>query len=275
MTTLDLLAPARTTGGPALQLRLLGNETAKGLRLAWRRKGMIAVGTGAGVFNYLGINLFIGGGHVVTSLMTLTFPALLAVILAQAAALNGSGGIAEEINAGTLEQTRLSPASAYLQVAGRMAALAVEGLLSAAVVAVVLTTWFDLDYTGHATALLPAALTVLDVLGYGLLITALTLRVASIGAITHVFNMVIMFFGGMLVPVTVFPGPIETVSHLVPSTLGVQAFNTTLANGLGASWNDGTMPWLLAHTAVLVVAGLTTYHAALRRALREGALSAR
>lgn len=273
MRTVDLLAPARTTGGPALQLRLLGNEIAKGLRLAWRRKGMIAVGTGAGVFNYLGINLFIGGGHVVTSLMTLTFPALLAVILAQAAALNGSGGIAEEINAGTLEQTRLSPASAYLQVTGRMAALAVEGLLAAAVVAVVLTGWFDLDYTGHATALLPAALTVLDVLGYGLLITALTLRVASIGAITHVFNMVIMFFGGMLVPVTVFPRPIETVSHLVPSTLGVQTFNTTLVDGLGASWSDGTLLWLLVHTTVFLAAGFATYGAALRRALREGALS--
>jgi ABC-2 type transport system permease protein len=275
MTDLTLGATIRTPTGPALQLRLLGNEVAKGLRLAWHRKGMIVVGTGLNLLTYLGINLFIGGGHVVTRLMTLTLPALLAVTVAQAAAVNGSGGIAEEINGGTLEQTRLSPASAYLQAIGRMAALAVEGLLAAVVLAAVFMAWFGLDYTGHAAAVLPGALTALDVLGYGLLITALTLRVASIGAITHVFNMVIMFFGGMLVPVTVFPAPIETFSHLVPSSLGVQAFNTTLADGLGASWSDGTLPWLVVHSTVLVVAGLVAYGAALRRALREGALSPR
>jgi ABC-2 type transport system permease protein len=119
-----------------------------------------------------------------------------------------------------------------------MAALAVEGLLAAAVLAAILTAWFGLDYT-------------------------------------DVFNMAIMVFGGMLVPVTVFPGPIEIVSRLVPTALGVQAFNTTLADGLGQSWTDGTLPWLLVHTAVLLVAGLATYGAALRRALREGALSPR
>lgn len=262
---------ART--GRALQSRLLGNEIAKGLRLAWHRRGMIVVGTGLGLLNYLGINLFIGGGHIVTDLMVLTLPALLAVTIAQAVAINGSGGVAEEINGGTLEQSRLSPAPAYLQAVGRIAALAIEGLLSAAVLAAVVTAWFGLDYTGHASAVLPAALTVLDVLGYGLLITALTLRVASIGAITHVFNMAIMFFGGMLAPVTVFPAGIETFSHLVPSALGVQAFNTTLADGLGASWSDATLPWLLVHAGVLIVAGLAAYGAALRRALREGALS--
>lgn len=270
---------ADTTRGTAVsgagQLRLLANEIGKGLRLARRRRGMIAVATGLNLATYLGINLFIGGGHVVTGLMTLTLPALLAVTLAQAVAINGSGGIAEEINGGTLEHTRLSPASAYLHVTGRMTALAIEGLLAAAVVGAVLTGWFWLDYTGHTTAVIPAALTVVDLLGYGLLITALTLRVTSIGAITHVFNMAIMFFGGMLVPVTAFPAPIETASHLIPSSLGVEAFNTTLRHGLRASWSDGTLLWLLVHAVVLVAAGYITYGAALRRALREGALSPR
>ncbi len=276
MTALTLDTPIRTPAGPALQVRLLGNEIAKGLRLAGHRKGMIAVGTGLNLLTYLGINLFIGGGHIVTALMTLTLPALLAAAIAQAVAVNGSGGLAEEINGGTLEQTRLSPASAHLQVIGRIAALAIEGLLVAAVLAVVFTAWFGLHYTGHPTAaILPAVLTVADVLGYGLLIIALTLRVVSIGAITHVFNMVIMFFGGMLVPVTMFPAPIQAFSHLVPASLGVQAVNTTLAHGLQASWTDGTLPWLLVHACILIGIGLATYSAALRRALREGALSPR
>lgn len=276
MTSLDPATPAVETGRVARWLRLFGNETAKGLRLTWHRRGTVLVAIGLNILMYLGINLFIGGGHIVEELMLLTLPALLAVTVAEAAAMNGSGGIAEEVNGGTLEQTRLSPASAYLQVLGRMAALAVEGLLAATVLAVVFITWFGLDYAWHIAALLPATMTVLSALAYGLLMTALTLRVASIGAITHVFNMAIMFFGGMLVPVTAFPEAMQTVSHLVPTSLGVQALNTTLSQGrLSASWSDGTLPGLLVHTIVVVVAGLVVYGATMRRALREGALSPR
>lgn len=274
MTTLDPATVHAPSRAPS-QLGLFGSETAKGLRLTWHRKGTVVVGIVLNSLTYLGINLFIGGGHIVEELMVLTLPALLAVTVAQAAAVNGSGGIAEEINGGTLEQTRLSPAPAYLQALGRMAALAIEGVLAAAVLGALFTTWFDLGYAWSTSALLPAILTLVDALAYGLLIVALTLRVASIGAITHVFNMAIMFFGGMLVPVTVFPDGIETVSHFIPTALGVQAFNTTMSGGLDAAWAGGTLPWLLVHTSVLIAIGLATYAAAMHRALREGALSPR
>lgn len=251
-----------------------GNETAKGLRLAWHRRGTVVIGIVVGAILYLGISLFIGGGHVVEELMVLTLPALLAFIVAETAAMGGSGGIAEEVNGGTLEQTRLSPAPAYLQVLARMAALAVEGLLAATVLAVLFIVWFELDHTWHVAALVPAALTVLDALGYGLLMTALTLRVASIGAIVHVFNMVLMIFGGMLVPVTSFPEGIRTIAHVVPISLGVESLNATLADGgLATTWTDGTLPWLVVHTIALMAAGFATYAATMRRALREGTLS--
>ncbi|MGH3254288.1 MAG: hypothetical protein ACRDOU_02605 [Streptosporangiaceae bacterium] len=60
-------------------------------------------------------------------------------------------------------------------------------------------------------------LTVLDALGYGLLMTALTLRLASIGAVVHVFNMTIMFFGGMFIPITLFPHGVQIFARFVPS----------------------------------------------------------
>lgn len=275
MTALGLAPAVRAPSRIPSRLGLFGSETAKGLRLAWHRKGTVVVGIVLNTLTFLGISLFIGGGHIVEELMVLTLPALLAVTIAETAAVDGSGGIAEEINGGTLEQTRLSSAPAYLQVLGRMAALAVEGLLAAAVLGVIFTTWFDLDYDWRTTALLPAGLTVLNALAYGLLMVGLTLRVASIGAIIHVFNMAIMFFGGMLVPVTVFPDEVQTVSHLIPTALGVQAFNTTMTGGLDAAWSSGALPGLLVHTAVLAALGLVTYTAAMRRALREGALSPR
>lgn len=195
--------------------------------------------------------------------------------VASTAALQGSGGIAEEVNGGTLEQAHLSPASPSLLVTGRLAALAVEGLIPA----IVLVAAFGFGYGPHwvirPDALVPLALTIADGLGYGLLMTALTLRVASIGAVLHVFNMAVMFFGGMFIPVTLFPHGVEIFARFVPTALGTEVLNTTLAGrGLGTAWSGGTLPWLLVHTAAIIGLGWAAYLYTVRRARREGGLSA-
>jgi ABC-2 type transport system permease protein len=146
--------------------------------------------------------------------------------------------------------------------------------------AVVLVLAFGLGYRPHwvvrVDALVPLALTITDALGYGLLMTALTLRLASIGAVVHVFNMAVMFFGGMFIPVTLFPHGVKIAARFVPTALGVEVLNTTLAGrGPRAAWADGTLPWLLMHTVALIGLGWITYLSTLRRARREGGLSPR
>jgi len=260
----------------AFQTRLAQTELEKGLRLMWRRRSLVVAATIVYGLTYLGISLFIGGGHLVKELMVRTLPAMLAVLVASTAAVEGTAGISEEINGGTLEQTRLSPARAEVQALGRMTALGIEGLAVAVVVGIVFVLGVGLDITPHPAALIPAALTILDALGYGLIMTALVVRVASIGAISHVGNMAIMAFGGMLVPVSVFPHGLEIFARFIPTTLGVESINTTLAgHGLGATWSDGTLPWLMVHTAVVLIAGFTLYAINIRHAQREGGLSPR
>ncbi|HKC19871.1 MAG TPA: ABC transporter permease [Candidatus Dormibacteraeota bacterium] len=260
----------------AFQTRLAQAELLKGLRLMWRRRSLVVVATIVYGLTYLGISLFIGGGHLVKDLMVRTLPALLAVVVVSVAAVEGTGGIAEEINGGTLEQTRLSPASPQLQALARMAALGIEGLAAAIVLGIVVVFGVGLAVNPQSAALIPAGLTVLDALGYGLIMTALVVRVPSIGAITHVGNMAIMAFGGMLVPISVFPQSLQIFAKFVPTTLGVQSINTVLAgHGLGTTWSDGTLLWLLVHTAVVLVAGLSLYVINIRHAQREGGLSPR
>ena len=257
----------------AFQTRLARAEVVKGLRLMWRRRSLVVVATIVYALTYLGISLFIGGGHLVKDLMVSTMPAFLAVLVANVAAVEGTGGIAEEINGGTLEQTLLSPASPLLQALGRMTALAIEGLAVAIVLGIVFVLGVGLEINLHPVALIPAGLTVLDALGYGLIMTALVVRVPSTGAITHVANMAIMAFGGMLVPISFFPQGLEIFARFIPTALGVQAVNTTLAgHGLGATWSDGTLPWLMVHTAVVLTAGFSLYVINIRHAQQEGGL---
>src|SRR5262249_4305222 len=93
-----------TLSATALQARLARTGAGKGLRLLWRRRPMTIPGVVLAGVNYLGFSLFIGGGHLVKDLMVLTLPAMLAATIANVVSIGGSGGIAEEINGGTLEQ---------------------------------------------------------------------------------------------------------------------------------------------------------------------------
>ncbi len=275
MTAIPVSA-APGADGPAATARRLGNETGKGLLLMWRRRGLVASAIVTGAAEYPLFRFLIGGGHITRAMVAVTLPALVALAAAKNAAIQGSGGIAEEVNGGTLEQAQLSPSRPTLLVLGRLGALATEGLISAAVLGLAFGLGYRVHYTVPPDVLVPVLLTIGDALGYALLIIGLTLRFASIGAITHVFNMVIMFFGGLLIPVSVFPLGVEIFARFLPTTLGVEVLNTTLAGrGLGPAWSDGTLPWLIAHTAVLAGLGWIIYLHTLRRARREGGLSPR
>jgi len=259
--------------GSPLGARLVINEMVKGLQLAWRRRALLLTYVVLNAVTFLGVRLLIGGGHLVIPMLAATLPALLALTVAQTAAQQGSGGIAEEINAGTLAQTQLTPASPQLQLTGRLAAIAAEALVAALPLALIFTLGYGLHYQLHPDVLVPTVLTVADGLGYALLIAALTVRVASIGAITHVFGMAIQLFAGTLVPVTVYPHAVETVARLLPTTLGVQALNTMLTgHSLAAAWGDGTLGWLLAHAAASLTLGWLVYTRNIRHARREGGL---
>ena len=256
--------------------RVFADEAGKGLRLMWRRRAVTIAGVVTLGLTYLSIQFFIGGGHIVVPVLALTLPALFGASIAYITSVSGAGGIAEEVNGGTLEQAHLSPASPSVLLAGRAAALAVEGLITAAALALVFGLGFRPHWVTGPGVLVPLALTILDALGYALLMTALVLRVAAIGAVVHVFNMAIMFFGGLYVPITLFPHGVEVFARFLPTALGTEVLNTTLSGrGLGAAWADGTLPWLLIHVVVMGGLGWATHLYTVRRARREGGLSPR
>jgi ABC-2 type transport system permease protein len=276
MTSISSARPGAPALRAGLQVRLAANEMAKGVRLMWRRRGMVVTFMAMNAVLYMGISLFIGGGHLIRPLLTLTLPALLAGTVAIVAALQGSGGIAEEVNGGTLELTQLSPAPPELQVLGRLGALAIEGLTAATVLGTVFILGLGLHYEPYLGAAVPAVLTVADALGFGLVIVAMTVRIASTGAITHVFNMAVTFFGGTMVPVALFPHALEIFARFVPTTLGVEALDATLTgSSLSAVWDSSILPWLLAHAAASLALGWVLFSTAVRRARHEGGLSPR
>jgi len=260
----------------ALELRGLFAETDKCLQLLWRRRATLLMAVITLGLIYLMIEFFVGGGRLDDDVIADTLPGLFAYALASTAALQGAGGVAEEINGGTMEQVQLSSVPVPLLVLGRVSVLAVEGLVPAALLATAFWAGFGLHYTVSPGVLVPLLLTVLDAMAYGLLMVSLTTAVSSIGALTHVFNMMVMFFGGMFVPVTAFPHGVQVFAQVIPTTLGVQAMNASLAgHSLGASWSNGILPWLLVHITVAYCLGATAYAITIRRARRGSGLKPR
>ena len=275
------MATTVSTPSPALALRMLGNETGKGLRITWVQKTPLVLQTANMVAFYWVIQLFIGGGRFVPELLAMTFVAYLAYIVGYIALLRMAGGVLEEMYTGTLEQSLLSPLRPWVASTGRLAAALAEGLITVAIVtAFYLVLFFlvvDVELTWRTSALVPLAITLTDVGGFALFIGGVALIVNSIGAIIHVIQGIVMLLNGALIPVFVFPTWLELTSKVfVPTTLGMDASRRILTGSetLGHVWSDGTLPWALLHAAVMLFVGWAVYQVAIRRGLREGRLGA-
>lgn len=264
---------------PGPSLRMLGNETSKGLRVMWVHKGPLVMQLALMSVNYWVIQLFIGGGSFVNELLAMTFAGYLAYVVSYIALLRMAAGLLEEMFTGTLEQSLLSPLPPWVQSTGRLVAALVESLVTAAIVGtsyLVIFAALGVDLSVPWSAVLPALVTVADIAGFALLIGGIALVVNSIGAIVHVIQGFIMFLNGAVIPIFVFPGGLELATKFVPSALGADASRRLISTNetLGGVWADGTLPWAIVHAVLLLALGWAVYQAAIRRALRDGRLGA-
>lgn len=258
-------------------VRLLGNEVAKGLLSLWANRKTLVPELAVLVAYYILVQFLIGGGRLVQALFAPALLGFASYALAYIVTLKAVAGTLEEMNAGTLEQAHLSPLPAWVLSLGRLGAAIIEAVGLTAVVSAGLILALAIHLAYRWDALLPVALTILDVAGFGLLLGGLALRVASIGAILHVIQSIVFLLNGSIVPVSLYPGWLQVVARLSPTTLGVEVTRKILLQGqsLATVWSDHVLIWLLVHSAALLVVGGAVYQWNIRRALRDGRLGPR
>lgn len=259
-------------GAPVV--RIVGNETAKGLRITWSHRVTLVPQLLMILLMYSLLQLVIGAGEFVDELIPLTLFAYLSYMVGYITVLKLASGLLEEINTGTLEQTHLTPVPATALLAGRLGAALIEALLTALVAGAGLILVLGIGVPLRPAALVPFALTVADIAGFGMLMAGLALMVNAIGAILHVIQMLILMLNGALVPITAFPAGLEVAAKLVPTALGGDATRRVLFGGrsLVEVWNGHSLQWALLHAVVMVAVGWVVYRLAVRRGLREGRL---
>lgn len=263
-----------TRSRPIVLARMVGNETAKGLRILAAQKATLVPQLVILAVMYLMFQLVLGGGTLVAELLPATLFAYTIYVVNYVALLKMVAGLMEEVNAGTLEQAHLSPLRPWLLAVGRLGAVLIEGLGSALVVGGVFVLVLDIDVPPRLSALVPLLITLADIAGFALLLGGVALIVSSIGAIVHVINSVVMMINGSLVPIAALPAGLELVAKFVPTTLGIDATRKALFDeaSLSTLWADGTLGWAALHAAVLVLVGWAVYQRAVSIGLRDGRL---
>lgn len=267
------LAPAQaiTFGTTA---RIVVNEAAKGLRVAWAYRASQVAALLTSVGTYLVIQYFIGGGRIVDALVAQTAPGLFAYVVVFVANLRLVAGILEERNSGTLEQAHLSPLPAWQLALGRLAAVMIEAVAIATVAVGGVLIIRAVDYPLNAAVLVPVSLTLVGLAAFALLLGAASFTFPGIGAVVHVLGGIVLLLNGTVMPPELFPRWLEILAKTVPSTLGVSAMRGMLTDGqsLRGLWQSGGLGWLLAHTVALAVVGVAAYQLQIRRARRDGRL---
>lgn len=254
--------------------RAVVSETQKSLWLLWRQRTVVLLEVLSFVAFYPFLQFIIGNGSIERALVPPTLLAFLTIPLLYIAILKLVGDLLEEVNSGTFEQMHLSPFSPASLLVGRLMALLLEGLLVAVIIGVGMAWVLGVGIPLRPAGVVPAALTVIDIAGFALLIGGLALALPQIGAIAHLFSGLIFLLNGAFVPLGWYPDWVQTLARFLPTTLGIEATRKVVLDGqsLPAVWADGTLPWLLLYTALLAVLGWIVFLLNDRRAMRRGTL---
>ncbi|HEY3953168.1 MAG TPA: hypothetical protein VGM53_07325 [Streptosporangiaceae bacterium] len=264
----------------------LGNETHKGLLIAWSERLQILVELPFYALLILLLGPLLNAGHEIaggqvtwslhsgrTSLLVLAFvPAM--VLYFQAVKLFWR--LLGEIQSGTFEQVCLSPLPAWLvAAAGRVVAALIETLLVVSATYGIVSAFVPLHYTWTAAALLPAALLILTGIGYSLIIGGLTLIWKRIQLLQEGLLLLVVIFAVSALPVFTVPGWFAGLGRVFPVTSAVASLYGVMIghHAVTGLWGPGGLVWVVVTAAGYLTAGIVAFRAGERMARVRGTLA--
>lgn len=261
------------TGMPAV-LTAIGNEITKGLIDLWggRIASLLELML-FGVF-YVVITYGMGQGRLVPTLLASTLLGFVGYMFFHMQTNRLFWGILGEAQNGTLEQLYLSPLPSWVLTIGMSVASMIEAAVSAAVLYLGVALVLHVTIPWRWDALVPIALLVVGSVGYSLILGGLTLKFKRVEILKELFQLVVMLFGGVFIPVARMPEPLVIVARLLPLTPGLEALRRVLLadTSLGALTADGTLLWLVTTAVVYLGVGVLVFRWFEDVARRDGTL---
>jgi ABC-2 type transport system permease protein len=187
---------------------------------------------------------------------------------------NVAYGVRNEMSAGTLEQMAMSPTPMGIVLLGRLIANLLVSTVQVVVMSIAMDQLLGVRVPLNAAGVLVLLLTLLGILGFGFLIAGAVLLWKQVESLANLLQNVLLFLNGSLLPVEQMPPWLAAVAHVFPSTQGIIVLRQMALGGqsLSAVWQEGSLPRLVAHSALFFLAGWVVFLLCERAAKRQGSL---
>ncbi len=253
-------------------------EAVKGvlLILAYRFSNVAFLGTFA--FAFLGIGFLMGNGRLQAGTMESPLLGFMIWFFGMKAVDHMQLMLSEEARSGTLEQMCMTPAPMGGVLLGRslgtLVVAAVQASIVGSVIVLLLRMPVAFDLPVVLTAALPFALTMIGLFGFGYFVAGLTIVFKQIGGVVNMLQNVLLFFGGVILPVDVLPPAVAAFARTLPTTQGIHVLRQVVFGRLSLSdvWASGDLPWLVVHSALYFTLGWLFYARCEALAKRQGSL---
>lgn len=232
-------------------------EVRKGLLISWTYRANTLVSLLTVGFVFLAIGFLMGDGRLDPDQLGSMFLGYLAWFYALGAVGDLSWGIRGEITAGTLEQMSMSTSPIGVVLLGRSFANLLVSTAQILIQAVAISWLIGIRLPMTWAGVPVLIVTLIGVYGFGFILAGATLIFKQVESFSNLFQNILLFMNGTLLPVASMPAWLAAISHTLPSTQGVIVLRRVVLDGqpLAAAWMDGSLMWLVAHSLIYFVVG--------------------
>jgi len=215
----------------------------------------------------------------ITSYLTFAIIGLaLSTIIAQSA-YGGFGAVKYEQWMGTAEPVLRTPASSYAWLTGKLAAEELFGLIPVVTTILFGYAIFGLQLTSSpalGTAVLAVTVMMVSMLVLATLFAGISILTEEPTDASLLATSFMLFFAGLVFPISVLPTQVQWIAWCFPSTYGVDITRKALLLGLGLGDPQIQLEFvkMIAITLVLLPIGYLTFKRSIRRAEKRGSLEA-
>lgn len=249
-------------------------ETRKGLLITWTYRANAAVTIFTLGCVFVGIGFLMGGGELNPEQLTSTLLGYLVWFYALMAIGDIAWGLRGEMQTGTLEQMSMSPLSVGLLLLGRSLANFLVSTIQVCIIGGAMYLIADIRIPMRWEGLLVLALTLAGIYGSGFIVAGATLVYKQFESFANLMQNGLLFLSGALLPVDDMPGWLAAIARTLPSTQGIVVLRRVILDGrsLVAVWQDGSLVWLIVHSAIYLTAGWLFFSVCEQFAKRQGSL---
>jgi len=247
------------------------NEGRKGMLLAWAHKFNALIQLVVLVATFIGIIFF---KALEPAKLASTLLGCMVWYYATRAISSMSHDLQQEAHTGTLEQMYMSPASVEFILLGRVLASFFVTTLKILVIYGILALWLDIHVPVRLAGIVPFALTMIGLFGFGYIIGGATLLFKHIGALSSLTKTLLLFLNGSVLSNESMPKWLFVISKTLPTTEGISVLRkvTLHDQSLALAWADGSLIHLILNSAAYFLVGIVVFKWCERKVKEKGTL---